>query len=40
MIAPNTNIRLLKTPMELSDSNTLSFASETAKYNYFNSLPK
>lgn len=40
MIAPNTNITLLKTPMELSDSNTLSFSSETAKYNYFNSLSK
>ena len=40
MIAPNTNIRLLKTPMELNDANTLSFASETDKYNYFNSLPK
>lgn len=40
MIAPNTNIRLLKTPMELNDANTLSFDSETDKYNYFNSLPK
>lgn len=40
MIAPNTNIRLLKTPMELNDANTLSFNSETDKYNYFNSLPK
>ena len=40
MIAPNTNIRLLKTPMELDEANTLSFVSETAKYNYFNSLPK
>lgn len=39
MVTPNTNIRLLKTPMELSDANTLSFASETSKYNYFNSLP-
>lgn len=40
MIAPNTNIYLLKTPMELNDNNTLSFTSETAKYNYFTSLPK
>jgi len=40
MITPNTNIRLLKTPMELNDANTLSFESETTKYNYFNSLPK
>lgn len=40
MIAPNSNIYLIKTPMELSDLNTLSFANETAKYNYFQSLPK
>ena len=40
MVAPNSTIILLKTPMELSDSNTLSFSSESAKYNYFNSLPK
>lgn len=40
MVTPNSNITLLKTPMELSDANTLSFATETAKYNYFNSLTK
>lgn len=40
MIAPNSKIILLKTPMELNDSNTLSFATETAKYNYFHGLPK
>ena len=40
MIAPNSKIILLKTPMELNDSNTLSFATETAKYNYFHSLPQ
>ena len=40
MIAPNTNITLLKTPMELDETNTLSFATETAKYNYFNGLTK
>ena len=40
MVVPNSTIILLKTPMELNDANTLSFSSETAKYNYFNSLPK
>lgn len=40
MIVPNSTIILLKTPMELNDANTLSFASETAKYNYFHSLPQ
>lgn len=40
MIAPNSNIYLIKTPMELSDLNTLSFSNETTKYNYFQSLPK
>lgn len=40
MIVPNSKIILLKTPMELNDSNTLSFATETAKYNYFHGLTK
>lgn len=40
MIVPNSKIILLKTPMELNDSNTLSFDTETAKYNYFHGLPK
>ena len=40
MIAPNSTIVLLKTPMELDETNTLTFATETAKYNYFSSLPK
>ena len=40
MVTPNSNITLLKTPMELDENNTLTFASETAKYNYFNSLTK
>ena len=40
MIAPNSSIVLLKTPMELNDSNTLSFSTETAKHDYFLSLPK
>lgn len=40
MVAPNSSIILLKTPMELNDSNTLSFNTETAKHDYFISLPK
>ena len=40
MIVPNSKIILLKTPMELNDSNTLSFATETEKYNYFHGLTK
>ena len=40
MIAPNSSIVLLKTPMELNDANTLSFSSETAKHDYFMRLPK
>lgn len=40
MIAPNTNIRLLKTEIEIDEVNTLDFVSESSKYNYFNSLPK
>lgn len=40
MIAPNSSIVLIKTPMELNDSNTLSFSTETAKHDYFLSLPK
>lgn len=40
MVTPNTNITLLKTPMELDENNTLTFSNETAKYNYFNSLTK
>ena len=40
MIAPQTDVRLLKVPLEIDDLNQLTFASKTAQYNYFNSLPK
>ena len=40
MITPNTNITLLKTPIELDSMNQLTFSSKEAQYNYFNSLPK
>lgn len=40
VITPNTNIRLLKVPLEISGENQLTFNNATAQYNYFNSLPK
>ena len=40
MIAPQTDIILLKAPLELSDNNQLTFSNATAQFNYFNSLPK
>lgn len=40
MIAPQTEVRLLKVPLEISDLNQLTFANATAQYNYFNSVPK
>lgn len=39
-ITPSTNVKLLKLPIELDNENQLTFASATAQYNYFNSLPK
>ena len=39
-ITPDSNIKLLKVPLELSNKNQLTFANTTAQYNYFNSLPK
>lgn len=40
IIAPQTNIILLKVPLELSNKNQLTFANKNAQYNYFNSLEK
>jgi hypothetical protein len=40
VIAPNSEIYLIKCPIELDNLNQLSFANETAQHNYFNSLPK
>lgn len=40
VITPNTNVRLLKVPLEISGENQLTFSNSTAQYNYFNSLPK
>lgn len=38
-ITPNTNLKLLKCPLSLDNKNQLTFANETAQFNYFNSLP-
>ena len=40
VVTPNTNIVLLKTPIELDSLNQLTFSNATAQFNYFNSLPK
>ena len=40
VIAPNSNITLLKVPLELSNKNQLTFSSRQAQFNYFNSLTK
>lgn len=40
IITPNTDLYLLKVPLEINDINQLNFSSTSAQYNYFNSLPK
>ena len=40
VIAPQTDVFLLKVPLEINDLNQLTFANATAQYNYFISLPK
>lgn len=39
-ITPHTRVYLLKCPLEMDNNHQLNFASRTAQYNYFNSLPK
>lgn len=39
-IAPQTDVYLLKVPLEINDINQLTFANATAQYNYFSSLPR
>lgn len=38
VIAPNTDLILLKVPLEIDEANQLTFANATAQYNYFNGL--
>lgn len=40
VIAPQTDVYLLKVPLEIDEVNQLTFNNATAQYNYFNSLPK
>lgn len=40
VITPQTDVYLLKCPLEISDINQLTFTNATAQYNYFSSLPK
>lgn len=40
VITPQTDVYLLKVPLEIDNTNQLTFANATAQYNYFNSLPK
>lgn len=39
VIQPQTEIRLVKCPLELSDLNQLTFSNTATQYTYFNSLP-
>lgn len=40
VITPNSDIYLIKCPIELDNLNQLSFANATAQHTYFNGLPK
>ena len=40
VITPQTDVYLLKVPLEIDDNNQLTFTNKTAQFNYFNSLPK
>ena len=40
VITPQSDVYLLKVPLEINDINQLTFANATAQYNYFNGLPK
>ena len=39
IITPQTEIRLVKVPLSISNKNQITFADKNAQYNYFNSLP-
>lgn len=40
VIAPQSDVYLLKVPLEIDNTNQLTFTNATAQFNYFNSLPK
>lgn len=37
-VTPQTNIKLLKVPIELDNKNQLTFSNQNSQFNYFNSL--
>ena len=39
IITPQTEIRLVKVPLSISNKNQITFANKEAQYNYFNNLP-
>lgn len=40
MITPQSDVYLVKVPLEINDLNQLTFANKTAQFNYFNNLEK
>lgn len=40
VVIPNTDIYLLKCPLQIDNKNQLTFTDTTAQYNYFSSLTK
>ena len=40
VITPQSDVYLLKVPLEIDEINQLTFSSTTTQFNYFNSLPK
>ena len=40
VITPQTDVYLLKVPLEIDSINQLTFSNATAQYNYFHSLPR
>lgn len=40
VITPQSDVYLLKVPLEIDNNNQLTFANATAQHTYFSSLPK
>lgn len=39
VITPNTNIRLVKVPINIDNKNQLTFSNKNSQFQYFNNLP-
>ena len=39
VVAPNTNIYLVKVPINIDNKNQLTFANKQSQFDYFSSLP-